>query len=420
MWSQTLSMTPGSVRKKQESKYGGKKFTRYILALMYNDRKVNAEGDMTGNIQLKEEQIVELLKAKAEVWQFPRLLEEIGGDTVLLRHVLTEKMIEYDTDGEESREQISRKVRNWFNGKNQPSNREEMFKICFALGLGLEKAEKFLLSAEECGIHYRNPRELIYAFCLKKGYGYLESRELVRILGQDDVPRSTLECQKMIRRSSSVESTEHMTISVRDDFKNIENENELKLFLKENQHVFGLHHNTAYRKFKRMLDCLMSGNSENNRYTDAPDEKRYSIVRVTEEYLRLGIPYEKRSVGYSKVEKMLKKHWPSVKTVQEMYSRKRDVNRKTLLLLYLATEGMGISVAEESFVEEHCQRMDMMLLSCGMPLLNLHNPFDYLAVQSLLLESDDDFMSWKMERILRKLFRETYQPAYISISHSGK
>ena len=91
------------------------------------------------------------------------------------------------------------------------------------------------------------------------------------------------------------------------------------------------------------------------------------------------------------------------------------MNRKTLLLLYLATEGMGADAAEKSFVQEHCRRMNMMLSSCGMPLLDLRHPFDYLVIQSLYLENDDDFMSWKMERLLRKLFRKEYKPAYIAI-----
>lgn len=375
---------------------------------------------MAGNTRLRDEEIIELLQAKAEVWTFPRLLEEVIGDTAALRRVLTKKMIEYDESGEESREQISRKVRNWFNGKNQPSNREEMFKICFALGLSLEQSEMLLLSAEESGIHYRNPRELIYAFCLKKGYSYPEAQELVRESGQEVFPQKALDYQKMVRQSSKSESAEYVTVSVKDEFRHIDSTEELKQFLENHKTVFGLHHNTAYRKFRRMLDCLLSGFSENNRYADVPEEKNYSIVRATEEYLRIGVPYEKKSRGYSKTEKIMKKNWPSAKLVQEMYSRKRDVNRKTLILLYVATEGMDLNVAEQNYFKEHSHRIDMMLLSCGMPRLNIHNPFDYLVYQSLCLEGEDDYMSWKMERILKGIFQDTYQPSYVAIRPKDK
>ncbi len=72
-----------------------------------------------------------------------------------------------------------------------------------------------------------------------------------------------------------------------------------------------------------------------------------------------------------------------------------------------------MEVSEKSFVLEHCKRMDMMMASCGMALLNLHNPFDYLVVQSLNLENDDDFMSWKLERMLRKIFRNDGKTVYL-------
>lgn len=62
--------------------------------------------------------------------------------------------------------------------------------------------------------------------------------------------------------------------------------------------------------------------------------------------------------------------------------RKIDVNRKTLLLLYLATEGMDMDVPEESYTEEHCRRINLMLSQCGMALLDPHNPFDFLILQS--------------------------------------
>lgn len=395
--------------------YTRKKVFAQTCGVRYNTA-MDTEADMAGNMDFKEEKLIEFLKSKAEIWLFPRLLEEVYADLDTARRVLTDKLTEYETDGGENREQISRKVRNWLNGKNQPSNREEMFKICFALRLNLEQADRIFSTAEECGIHYRNPRELIYAFCLKKGYDYPKAQEIVRDLGQAAIPKNTMGYHGMMRKTSESEASSFMTVSIKNEFINIEKTEDLKAFIERNQTAFGIHHNTAYRKFKMMLDYLLEGMSENNKYTDAPGEKRYSIEKVTEEYLRMGLPYQKKSRQYSKAEKAIKRHWPSPRMVQEMYSRKRDVNRKTLLLLYLATEGMGAEVREKSFVAEHCQRMDMMMASCGMPCLNLHNPFDYLVVQSLHLADEDDFMSWKMERILKKVFHEPYRPAYIALS----
>ena len=45
-----------------------------------------------------------------------------------------------------------------------------------------------------------------------------------------------------------------------------------------------------------------------------------------------------------------------------------------------------MDVPEESYTEEHCRRINLMLSQCGMALLDPHNPFDFLILQSLRLE----------------------------------
>ena len=96
--------------------------------------------------QMDEDHIVDFLKSKVEIWCFPRLLRELYRGTQNLQTLLTEKLTAYEAGKEENKEQISRKVRNWLGGRNQPANREEVFKICFALSLGEERSEKLLLS----------------------------------------------------------------------------------------------------------------------------------------------------------------------------------------------------------------------------------------------------------------------------------
>ena len=121
----------------------------------------------------------------------------------------------------------------------------------------------------------------------------------------------------------------------------------------------------------------------------------------------MGIPYEKKNASKSRLLRLIKKYWPSPRSVQKWQAGKQDVNRKTLLILYLATEGMGIEIPEDRFVEEHFRRINLMLSDCGMALLNLHNPFDYLVLQCLHLEDEDDFMSRRMERFSLPDFQGT-------------
>ena len=159
--------------------------------------------------QMDEDHIVDFLKSKVEIWCFPRLLRELYRGTQNLQTLLTEKLTAYEAGKEENKEQISRKVRNWLGGRNQPANREEVFKICFALSLGEERSEKLLLSTAESGIHYRNPRELIYAFCLRRGFDYPQAQELIEALEQTGAPKSSLEHQKLVRQTWAEEPTQH-------------------------------------------------------------------------------------------------------------------------------------------------------------------------------------------------------------------
>lgn len=381
------------------------------------------EGHLVKKMWLaEEEQTIDFLQHKIEIWNFSKLLKKFYIGEESLQERLIRKLSEYDGEKEENKknaEQTARKVRNWLNGCNQPANREELFKICFAMGLSESDADELLLSADEEGIHYRNPKELVYAFFLRMGYDYPKAEELLRKLGQEGLITGRVERQKLVRRSSEWEPVDCLTVSIRDDFRNVRDVEELENFLHTHQAALGVHHNTAYQKFKVMLEYLLECETEKNS-ADMPEEKKYSIERVAEEYLRMGIPYERKNGSQTKLMKQIKKYWPSPKMVQEMYSRKRDVNRKTLLILYLATEGMGVEAGGENFLAEHCWRMNLMLSSCAMTLLNVHNPFDYLVIQSLNLENEEDFMSWKMERMLYRLFRKNENAAYIEIKNTKK
>lgn len=356
-------------------------------------------------------QTVGFLEGKVRFCSFSELLNKLYDGVEPIQTRLTNKLTEYE--GTEDRDKAARKVRNWMHGRNLPGNREELFKICFALQLDLKKTERLLGTTADNGIHYRNPRELIYGFCLKKGEDYPKARALAERLWGEPLPSGTLEYQETLRDfRGRVEPCCEMTSSIRNKFKRLETEEELEAFLKEYRSSLGFHHNTAYRKFTIMLQYLLFPKMENQ---DLPHEKAYSVNRVVEEYLRMGMPYDKKSSGYTRIQKEIKKHWPTAKTINEMYRRKMDVDRKTLLLLYLATEGMIVAEKEDrdSWAALHRRRIVLMLTECGMALLDLHSPFDYLIMQAIRREQEEDFMSLRMEWMLRKIFSGKRPAAYI-------
>lgn len=54
-----------------------------------------------------------------------------------------------------------------------------------------------------------------------------------------------------------------------------------------------------------------------------------------------------------------------------------------------------------------------MLADCGMALLNLHSSFDYLVVQALNTK-EEEFIGFRMERMLRSLFGGGKEKAYVA------
>lgn len=354
--------------------------------------------------------VLDYLNQMAEVWDFSRLLTEIYSGKGSVSQCLQKKLAEYDPD--ENPSQISRKVRNWIHNRNLPGNREELFKICFALRLNVTQAEYILGITADNGIHYRNPRELIYAFALRSEMDYPEAAQLVCKLWKDPLPSGTLEYRRQMKSTSATEKCGKMTASIRNEFKQVTSEAELAKFLLDYRQNFGIHHNTAYRKFMKMLNYLLFPQYN---LADLPPEKVYSVERVVREYIRMGIPYDKQSKGYTKLQKMVKRHWPTAKTIHEMCSRKTDVDRKTLMLLYLATEGMAVNCGTgKRVLMEHYRRVNLMLAECGMSGINLHSPFDYMVMQAINKENEDDFMSYRMEWMLNRLYSTGSRAAFIT------
>lgn len=364
------------------------------------------------------EKAVEFLEKEVKPWSFSKLLKELYKGEESLYRILVEKLSQYEYgEGQKNgvvSPGISRKVRNWLHDRNQPGNREELFKICFALKLTEKEAGMLLGATAENGIHYRNPRELIYAFCLRMEEDYSYARKLAdRLLGEEVPLLGTLAYQQALRRQQGKENPEIKTASMKDEFKRLKSQEELLDFLREKRESFGIHHNTAYRKFMVMLEYLAKPGNDN---PYVPEEREYSVETVVEEYLRMNIPYGRKLGRYSRLQKEIKKHWPTPRTINEMKNRKLDVDRKTLLLLYIATEGMVLERGDskwEDYVKEHYRRINLMLTECGMSLLNLHSPFDYMVIQSIRAAGEEENMGLRMERMLCRLFQKNDKIAYI-------
>lgn len=288
-----------------------------------------------------------------------------------------------------SRQSIRRKVYNWLHNKNLPQDREEMFCICFILELDETASDHLLKRLTGQGIHYRDVRELVYAYCLKRQILYEQAKQMA----------DTLVCPAPVKESGR----QPLTDVYKSRFHMLQSQEELLQFLLENKSCFGEYHNTAYSYFMQMLDLL----------TDA-GEAAYSLETVADTYLRMNMPLNKRTSGFGTIQKLVKKHWPGSRSIKAMKNRTQDVSRKALLLLYIVTGGVHADDYEEldedyvmpdEFLEQHCRSINRMLTESGMARIDPRNAFDFLILYAIRPQ-EEGLMSEKMAEIVRQLYQD--------------
>lgn len=375
-------------------------------------------------------EVVEFMENGAQYRSFSYLVSELyeGEDAAgCLRKGFCELTGEKD-------EKIRKNVQNWMNGKTQPQNRELLFQICFILGLDEEKSNYLLGVFSENRIHYRNPSELAYAFALRKGESYayavslsekvnriyeeeralhmeeirlIDSRRQENAENKEDKART--EAERIRKREKQEQDMILYTGRHKEMFDNVNSEEEFLDFIRQNSIYLGIQHETAYEKFMELLNVLQK-----------PEDTKYSMKEVVENYFKMSIPQKKRIRGMSVLQKLIKKCWPSETTLDKMKNRRIDVNRKTMILLYMLTEHFDVEVVDdeeyfycdEEYSPEHLfeirrSQMNLFLKKYGMNTLDYGNAFDLIVLYALYpsSEEDDDFAADRIDKILEILYK---------------
>ncbi len=346
-------------------------------------------------------EMVEFLNQGAMYRSFEQVLKEVYQEQDL-KIRLESGMADLTGD---SRESIVRKVSNWIKGKNIPKNRETLFQICFVLGLDESRANLILGTASETGIHYRKPKEVVYAFGLRTGLSYQETVKLYRRV-EENFFSETDKKEKQTKDGGMV-----YTRMVKDAFSQIEEEEELMDFFEEHGADMGKMHETAYKKFMELLNALQRPGDEDGQ------EEKYSMKEVVEQYIRMNVPEKKKLSDYTLLQKLVKRYWPGETAIVYMQNRKEDISRKAMILLYLATEEFDQCEDEELYyfedaeedadtvLETRLEKMNLFLDSYGMNGLDPGNPFDFLVLYAMRTQ-EGDFASDRMSEALAVLFSE--------------
>lgn len=355
---------------------------------------------------------------------------------------------------------LRKNISNWLKGSAVPQKREQLFKICFALGLGEAETSRVLASASDTGIHYRNPRELVFAFSLRTGLSYREARALD--LEMSEIYRPAVEAGEKARTAQwkAREQAYHdrrtaarqqrqqrqrqggwaetymapdaelppdfFTRRISHRFERVTNREELRQFFLEVGTDLGQIHESAYEKFWRLLMTLQE--PDDVILSDRGAET-YSLDRVAEDYFRIHVPLTKNTAQFDVLQKTIKKNWPGATELQKMKSRKIDVSRKAMVLLFLITEDFLFSEDLDEIdgetdvpwlpleketardrLETALSKLNLFLETYGMNQLDPGNPFDCLVIYALASPYEDDFLTDNFSNALQTLFPQDIAP----------
>lgn len=347
---------------------------------------------------------------------------------------------------ENNRDALDRKVRNWLGGKTQNIAKEDAFIVSRIFGLSLERANEFLKMTAGEGIHWRDPEDIVWSYAIVQDLAPEQTRHLLD------------QAEELCRLPA--ESVPASIVYTADVFEKLQpvlygSQEDLLSFLKDHKTSLGSLHNTAYQLFIQFMELLIRGYQDSDiaalfREMTAKEKKQKAADRQTptdkvksledlegdtdlfrpeamdtseilQTYLyRNLIPVKERGKAsaenaFSAIQQSIRQNWPDEATLSKMKGRKKDVTRKTLILLFLATDGSGSSFTQEEEEEEPLTqedrfldiytRMNLMLTACGFQKLDPRNPFDWMILYCIstgdLWDSDQ-----RLPAMLRAMFPE--------------
>lgn len=333
---------------------------------------------------------------------------------------------------EDRPDSTDRKVRNWLNGKTHSLSKQDAYVISHILELSLEDTNEFLKYSTGESIHWRNPEDIAWSYSILHRMTPSQTRCLMERI-------HALAAETPSRKNDPSGS---YTAEVSEKLQSVLYlpEDALLAFLKEEQGHLGVLHNTAYHLFQQYMELLKRGFSDQDIEAQLKgmtrEDKKNAQIRVDgdiglrqeatitvrdilEAYMyRKLIPVQARGAAkptdtFSSVQRNIRQNWPDEFTLSKMESRKIDVSRKALILLFLATDGSDSDYYDEDDTLESedevflslYTRLNTMLNACGFPQLDPRNPFDWVILFCIssgdLWESDA-----RLQSILAAIFPE--------------
>lgn len=366
-----------------------------------------------------------------------------GRDEEALKRLLVSGLLE--NDPKLSRESADKRVSGWMKPDRIYSLRKPAaIETAFILGLDLPRADEFVTMVSGEHLHWRSVKEIIYIYALKNGLNYLQAADL-----ENRMKKYFQEPENREKTAEELEE-EDLTNYLRAEIETLRTEEDLRGFLERESGHLGQLHNQAYLQFTKMIHYLTNPVKEDPAELWKEENEHLTVKDILREYLfqnpvvkakgkavstkkmvkKGDLPKESQII-LTRIQKSISDTWPDETTLAKMNTRKKDVTRKTLILLFLATyeapeaallkypDGNYENYSEEEldellFLENKVptrddvfadirDHIDLMLSFCGFAPLDPRSPFDWLILYCICAE-DLLAVEGRMRSMFLKMF----------------
>lgn len=405
----------------------------------YTDERYNATSlflDLATSGMLTIEEAVAQLKSESyrrTVWETVRRYSGLGDmDDRALRATLVDMLMAGNP--ENNPDSVRRKVSLWTGDDLYGIRRESAVELAFALGLTLPDAEDMIVRLCGEGFHWRDPKDIVFIYGLNNGLKYHETRALLRRMADrglapaeeskdrkdragKDACRPDEQADQRLVDDSVAKARGAMTSLVAGEVGLIQSEEELEQFLEQNGERLGEMHNTAYTLFIEYMNLLrqptpQAGADPGKGRARGDRESVMSVEAILETYMfDRYIPKadDASDVARDALQRAIQSCLPNATTLSKMRTRKADVTRKVMILLFLACDGGDSAYGDlseespEDAFQDMFIRLDSMLIDCGFAPLDARSPFDWMVLYCMC--SDDRLaIDDNVRRFLQSVF----------------
>lgn len=274
-------------------------------------------------------------------------------------------------------------VKNWLKKAPPSANqagRENVYTLCFALGLNANETKEFFLKAYlERPFNYKNIHEAVCFFCMNNRLTYADAVRIIREI-------------ESIPFDNNQEEAEIVTEQVGYAISLMTTENDLIKYLVNNRSGFTVQCQTATSKIKELIEeCKALAKKEYNllHNGDISVENVDELLAViTGYYARETVNGEKvykQSISKSKLPELIRKNFPQREQFKQIEEGKAsfDTIRKALIMLKFYSFFADAlihkaEVLENGLFYEFVDETNELLAECGYVQLYWRNPYDWL------------------------------------------